>query len=79
MIQNRNQIIIIIINGKILIINREKIGKPGRFHPEAECKTKLNSNYKFAPNKSGNAEKNIKIINNTELEELLNKEIDSKN
>lgn len=54
-----------------------KIGKPGRFHPESQCKTKLNSNFKFNTNSSKH--ENIKIVNNTELEDLLNKEADSKN
>ena len=52
----------------------EKIGKPGRMHPEAVCRTK-----KFSSNSSNsNNEKSIKIANKTELEELMNNEIESK-
>lgn len=57
----------------------ERIGKPGRYHPEAECKTKLNPNNNWQISKSATNEKNIKITNNTELEEILNKEVESKN
>lgn len=53
----------------------ERIGKPGRFHPEAECKTRLNpqpgKNYTNA-NKSTNIDKNFKVTNNTEIEDALN-------
>lgn len=58
-----------------------KIGKPGRYHPESVCKTKqfgLEPKRSFTNNNS--SDKNIKISNNTELEELLNEEvIDQKN
>ena len=58
----------------------EKIGKPGRYHPESECKTRLNPpTRQFLNTKSPVGEKNIKLTNNTEMEELLNKETDSKN
>lgn len=55
----------------------EKIGKPGRFHPELECKTRLNpqpgKNYTIT-NKSTNVDKNFKVTNNTEIEDALNQE-----
>lgn len=60
----------------------EKIGKPGRYHPESECKTKqlfvpINQQRSFGNNNS--LEKAIKVANNTELEEILNQGVDQKN
>lgn len=58
----------------------EKIGKPGRYHPESECKTRLNPpTRKFSNTKSSSGEKNIKLTNNAEMEKLLNEEANSKN
>ncbi len=44
-----------------------KIGKPGRYHPEEVCKTKLNS--------QGKNLNNFKSVNNTDLENELNNTI----
>lgn len=52
----------------------EKAGYPGRFHPEAVCR----NNPKNKKNDK-NAEGNIKLANNAELENDLNKETDQKN
>ena len=60
----------------------EKIGKPGRFHPESECKTRLNphpgKNFTNI-NKLTNVDKNFKVTNNTEIEDVLNQELVPKN
>lgn len=61
----------------------EKAGKPGRFHPEPECltaanmksgKTFTNTNFK-----QKNSERNVKVTNNTEIEDALNNEDVPKN
>ncbi len=61
----------------------EKAGKPGRYHPESECfmaansktsKTFTNTNFK-----SKNSERNVKVTNNTEIEDALNNEDVPKN
>jgi len=58
----------------------EKIGKPGWYHPESKCKTRLYPPMRqFLNTKSPVGEKNIRSTNNTKMEELLNKESDSKN
>ncbi len=66
----------------------ESIGKPGRFHPESECKTKKyrpgsNPGKSSTPfpktNESSSTDKNFKFTNNTELENLFNSEINPKN
>jgi len=45
----------------------EGIGKPNRWHPEALCRSKKEASEK------------IKLVNNTELEKELNKNVDQKN
>ncbi len=61
----------------------KKAGKPGRYHPESECLTAANSktsktftNTNF---KSKNSERNVKVTNNTEIEDALNNEDVPKN
>lgn len=58
----------------------EKIGHPGRYHPESQCRTKQRLTSSNS-NSSSNAyeKKNIRVVNNTELEDLVNREVDQKN
>jgi queuine/archaeosine tRNA-ribosyltransferase len=49
----------------------EQLGFPGRHHPEAVCRNNLKNNKVV--------ERNIKIANNTELENKLNEETEQKN
>lgn len=57
----------------------EKAGRPGLYHPESECRLKLRNQQKFGNQPINNNDKNIRIANNTELEAILNKELDQKN
>lgn len=64
----------------------EKHGKPGRYHPEAECLLKARFTQGKGNTATGNAntvnnsvEKSFKYANNTELEEILNRELNPKN
>lgn len=61
----------------------EKAGKPGRYHPESECLTAANlKNNKTFTNttfKQKNSERNVKVTNNTEIEDALNNEDVPKN
>jgi len=71
----------------------DSIGKPGRFHSEAECLTKKyrsqsNSGNLNKPNASSppkandfpsSTDRKFKLTHNTELEDLFNSEINSKN
>lgn len=56
----------------------EKVNRPGRFHAEADCRTKLRPDYSFLVSKHA-TNKNVRMVNNTEMEELLNKEQETKN
>lgn len=44
----------------------EKAGRPGLYHPEAECRLKLRNQQKLSSQQNNNStERNIKIANNT--------------
>ncbi len=62
----------------------EKLNKPGRYHPERECRFKNSQNVRnktYGVTLSGglNPDKNIKLANNTELETTFNEQINTKN
>ncbi len=51
----------------------EKVGFPGRYHPETLCRNRSNE-------KNGDKSKNVRVTHNTELEDIINDEIiESKN
>jgi len=61
----------------------EKAGKPGRFHPEAECflaaNAKSGRTFVNTNSKQKNFEKIVKVTNNTEIEDVLNNDNVPKN
>lgn len=61
----------------------EKAGKPGRFHPESECRTAANmkagKTFTNTNLKQKNSERYVKVTNNTEIEDALNNEDIPKN
>jgi hypothetical protein len=56
----------------------EKVNRPGRFHAETECLTKLRPDYNLLVSKYAK-NKNVRMVNNTEMEDLLNNENETKN
>jgi hypothetical protein len=63
--------------------NCEKAGKPGRFHPEAKCTLKQQTQqtriFTNITPKTNNTDRNFRVTNNTEIEEALNKDDVPKN